>query len=172
MNTANLITLISTALVALSQPAWAGIRGGGGFGGSSGFHGGGVGGAFRGGGFGAGGFRGGALAPQHVTGGVGSRGGGVGVGNPYAAGLREEGFRAAPYKYGGTQATGRSLGGPTAPYNAGSRTSPTRTYQFSGRGNQSMKSAVGMNATVARQQNRPVSLSKQNMRTSDAQSSA
>ena len=75
MKTTNLLSLISTALVALSQPAWAG-------GGGGGFHGGGFGGGFRGGGVGAGGFRGGALAAQPVGGGVGSRGGGVGFGSP------------------------------------------------------------------------------------------
>ena len=85
------------------------------------------------------------------------------------------GFRAAPYTYGGTHFAARSLGGPTGAfryYNGGSRTSAARTYQFSGRANQSMKSNAGRNATVARQQNRPASLTRQNMRTSNAQSSA
>jgi len=157
MKITKLITLISTALVVLSQPAWA--RGGGG--------------GFRGGGVAAGGFRGGAVAPQHVAGGVGSRGGGVGFGNPYGAGFRAEGFRAAPNRYVATQSAPRSPGGPTAAsrnYNGGSRTSPARTYQFSGRVNHSTKSSTGSNATVARQRNRPASLTKQNMRTSDAQS--
>ena len=45
MKITNLLSLISTALVALSQPAWAG----GGRGGGGGFHGGGFGGGFRGG---------------------------------------------------------------------------------------------------------------------------
>ena len=75
MKTTILLSLISTALVALSQPAWAG-------GGGGGFHGGGFGGGFRGGGVGAGGFRGGALAAQPVGGGAVSRGGGVGFGSP------------------------------------------------------------------------------------------
>ena len=44
MKTTILLSLISTALVALSQPAWAGGGGGGGF------HGGGFGGGFHGGG--------------------------------------------------------------------------------------------------------------------------
>src|SRR6266545_5770959 len=55
MKTTNLLSLISTALVALSQPTWAG---------GGGFHGGGFGGGLRGGGvgfgsprFGGGGFR-------------------------------------------------------------------------------------------------------------------
>jgi hypothetical protein len=160
--------LISTALVALSQPAWAG---GGGFGGGGGgFHGGGGGGGFRGGGFAAGGFRGGGLAAQHVGGGAGSRGGGVGFGSP-----RFGGVRSAPYMYGGTHFAGRSVGGPTGAfryYNEGTRTSAPRTYQFSGRGNQSMKSSAGSNATVVRQQNRSASITKQNMRTSNAQSAA
>ena len=57
-------------------------------------------------------------------------------------------------------------------YNGGSSTSAARTYQFSGRGNQSTKSYAGRNATVARQQNRPASPTRQNMRTSNTQSSA
>src|SRR5437899_3182441 len=158
MKTTNLLSLISTALIALSQPAWAGGGGGGGF------HGGGFGGGFRGGGFGAGGFRGGALAAQ--------RGGSVSFGGPRFGG---GGFRTAPQGYGGTHFAARSFGGPTGAfryYNGGSRTSAARTYQFSGRGNQSMKLYGASNATVARQQNRSASLTKQNMRTSTAQSSA
>ena len=161
MKTTILLSLISTAVVALSQPAWAG---------GGGFHGGGVGGGFRGGGVGAGGFRGGALAAQHVGGGAMSRGGGVGFGSP-----RFGGVRSAPYMYGGTHFAGRSLGGPTGAfryYNGGTHTSAARPSQFSGRANQSTKSYAGRNATVARQQNRPASPTKQNMRTSNAQSSA
>ena len=125
-----LLSLISAAVVALSQPAWAG----------SGFHGD-FGGGFRGGGSGARGFRGGALAAQHVGGGAMSRGGGVGFGSP-----RFGGVRSAPYMYGGTHFAGRSLGGSTGAfrhYAGGNRTSAARTYQFSGRGNQSMKSYAG-----------------------------
>ena len=167
MKTTILLGLISTAVVALSLPAWAG----GGFHGG-GFHGGGVGGGFRGGGSGAGGFRAGALAAQPIAGGVGSRGGGVGFGSPRFGG---GGFRAAPSGYGGTHFAARSLGGPAGAfryYNGGSRTSVARTSQFSGRANQSMKSNAGRNATVARQPNRPASLTKQNMTTSNTQSSA
>ena len=166
MKTTNLLSLISTAVVALSQPTWA--RGGG-FGGGGGFHGGGFGGGFRGGGSG-GGFRGGAMAAQHVGGGALSRGGGVGFGNPRFGAVRSD-----PYMYSGTHFVGRSVGGPTGAfryYNGGNRTSAARTYQFSGRGNQSMRSYAGRNATTARQQNRPASLTRQNMRTSNAQSSA
>src|SRR3954463_5948426 len=65
MKTTNLVSVISTALVALSQPAWAGGRGGGGVAGGGGFRGGGVGGGFHSAGVG-GGFRGGALATQPV----------------------------------------------------------------------------------------------------------
>jgi Putative peptidoglycan binding domain len=160
---------MSTALVALSQPAWAGGGGGG-----SSFHGGSFGGGFRGGGFGAGGFRGCAMAAQHVAGGAGSRGGGVGFGGPRFGGVRGNGFSAAPYRYGGTHFAGRSLGGPTGAfryYNGGDRTSAAGTYRFTARGNQSVKSSAGSSATVARQQNRSTSLTKQNMRTLDAQSS-
>src|SRR5438874_10020148 len=100
MKTTNLLSLISTALIALSQPAWAGSGGGG-----RGFHRGGFGGGgFRGGGFAAGGFRGGALAAQPVGSGAVSRGGGVGFGSP-----RFGGFRTAPHTYGGTHFPGTSL---------------------------------------------------------------
>ena len=112
----------------------------------------------------------GSVVSDTLQAGVGARGGGVGFG-----GMRGGGFRAAPYRYGGTHFAARSFGGPTGAfryYNGGSRTSAARTYQFSGRGNQSMKSYAGRNATVARQQNRPASLTRQNMRTSNAQSSA
>src|SRR4029453_9237686 len=163
MKTTNLLSLIGTALVALRQTGWAGGCGGG-------FHGGGFGGGFRSGGFSSGSFRGGALAAQHVGGGAVSRGGGVGFGSP-----RVGGVRSAPYMYRGTNFATRSVGGPTGAfryYNGGSRTSAARTYQFSGRGNQSMKSYAGRNATVARQQNRAASPTRQNMRTSNAQSSA
>jgi putative peptidoglycan binding protein len=162
MKITNLVSLISTALVALSQTAWAGSGGG--------FHGGGFGGGFRGGGFAAGGFRGGALPAQPVGGGAMSRGGGVGFGSP-----RVGGVHSAPYMYRGTQFAGRSYGGSTGTfryYNGGSRTSAARTYQFSGRGNQSMKSYAGRNPTVAPQQTRSASPTRQNIRTSTAQSSA
>lgn len=146
-----------------------GFAGGGGHFGGGGFHGGGFGGGFRGGGFGGGGFRGGSLAVQPVGGGAVSRGGGVGFGSP-----RSGGVRSAPYISGGTHFAGRRLGGSTGAfryYNGAAGTSATRTYQFSGRANQSMKSNAGRNAAVARQQNRPASPATQNMRTSNAQSS-
>jgi hypothetical protein len=157
MKTTKFLGLITTALVALSQPTWA--RGGGGGGGGGHFGGGGFGG---GGHFGGGGFGGGHFGGGQFGGSGGPRFGGGG-------------FRAAPYGYRGTHFAGRSLGGSTGAfryYNGGSRTSAARTYQFSGRGNQSMKSYAGRNATVARQQNRSASLTRQNMRTSNAQSSA
>ena len=151
MKTTKLFSLIIIALVGLSQPTWAhgGGGGGGGFGG----------GGFHGGGFGGGG---GHFAGGHFGGFGGSRFGGGG-------------FRAAPYTYGGTHFAARSFGGPTGAfryYNGGSRTPVARTHQFSGQGNQSMKSYAGRNATVARQQNRSASLTRQNMRTSTAQSSS
>src|SRR6266853_1020457 len=139
--------IVGITSVAFSPIAWAAGHGGGG-----------------------GGFRGGSLAGQPVGGGAGSRGGGVGFGSP-----RSGRVRSAPYMSGGTHFAGRSFGGPTGAfryYNGDSRTSAARTYQFSGRGNQSMKSYAGRNATVARQQNRSASLTRQNMRTSNAQSSA
>ena len=152
--------IVGITFVALSPVTWAAGHGGGG----GGFAGGG--GHFGGGGFHGGGFSG----VGHAAGGVGIRGGGVGFG-----GMRGGGFRAAPYRYEGTHFAARSFGGPTGAfryYNGGSRTSAARTYQFSGRGNQSTKSYAGRNANVARQQNRPASLTRQNMRNSTAQSSA
>jgi hypothetical protein len=151
--------IVGITSVALSPIAWAaGHAGGGGFAGGGGH-------------FGGGGFHGGGFSRVgHAAGGVGARGGGVGFG-----GMRGDGFRAAPYRYGGTHYAGRSFGGPTGAfryYNGGSRTSAARTYQFSGRENQSMKSYAGRNTNVARQQNRSTSLTRQNMRTSNAQSGA
>jgi hypothetical protein len=147
-----MVGITSVALSPITRAAGHGGGGGGFAGGGGGFHGGGFSGV------------------GHAAGGVGARGGGVGFG-----GMRGGGFRAAPYRYGGTHFDGRSFGGPTAAfryYNGGSRTSAPRMYQFSGRGNQSMKSPAGRNATVARPQNRSASLTNQNMRTSNAQSSA
>ena len=139
--------IVGITSVALSPMAWAAGHGGdvGGFAGIGGFHG--------------GGFSGAA-----------ARGGGVGFG-----GMRGGGFSAAPPRYGGTHFAARSFGGPTGAlryYNGASRTSAAPTYQFSGRENQSMKPYAGRNATVARQQNRPAASTRQNMRTSHAQSSA
>jgi len=107
-------------------------------------------------------------------GGGGNSGGGHfgGLGGPRFGGAA---FRAAPQGFGATHFAGRSFGGPTGAfryYSGGSRTPAVRTYQFSGLGNQSTKSYGGRNATVARQQNRSASLTRQNMRTSNAQSSA
>jgi hypothetical protein len=144
MKTTRLLSLIITALVTLTQPTWAG------------------GGAGSGGHVGGGGFGGGHFGGGHFGGMGGPRFGGAG-------------FRAAPQGFGGAHVAGRSFGGPTGAfryYNGGSSTSAARTYQFSGRGNQSMKSHAGRNATVARQQNRSASLTRQNMRTSTAQSAA
>jgi Putative peptidoglycan binding domain len=151
--------IVGITSVALTPIVWAaGHAGGAGFAGGGGH-------------FGGGGFHGGGFSRVgHAAGGVGARGGGVGFG-----GMRGGGIRAAPSRYGGTHFTGRSLDGTSGAfryYNGGSRTSAARTYQFSGRGNQSMKSYAGRNATVARQQNHPASLTRQNMRTSNAQSSA
>ncbi len=152
--------IVGITSVALSPIAWAAGHDG-------------AGGGFAGGGghLGGGGFHGGGFSGVgHAAGGVGTRGGGVGFGSP-----RFGGVRSAPYTYRPTHFAGRSVGGSTGAfryYNGGSRTSATRTSQFNGRGNQSMKSYAGRNATVARQQNRSTSLTRQNMRTSNAQSSA
>src|SRR5438093_13114667 len=133
-----------SAIVALTEPTWAG-RGGGGAGG--------------GGHFGGGGFAGGHSGGAHFGGSGGPRFGGGG-------------FRAAPSGFGGTHFAGRSLGGPTGAfryYSGGSGASAARTYQFSGRGNQLMKSNADRNATVARQQNRWSSPTSQKISTSDQQ---
>jgi hypothetical protein len=108
-------------------------------------------------------------------GGGGGSGGHFGGGGFGGSRFGGGGFRAAPYGYGGTHFAARSFGGPTGAfryYNGGSRTPAVRTYQFSGRANQSTRSYAGRNATVTRQQNRSASLTRQNMRTSTAQSSA
>jgi hypothetical protein len=150
--------IVGITSVALSPVAWAAGHGGGGFAGGGGH--------FGGSGFHGGGFSG----VGQAAGGAVARGGGVGFG-----GMRGGGFSAAPHTYGGTHFAVRSFGGPTGAfryYNGGSRPSPTRTYQFSGRGNQSMKSYVGSNAPVARQQNHSAASTRQNTRTSHAQSSA
>ena len=142
-----LLSLIASAVVGLGSSAWGAPHGGGG--------------GFAGGGH-FGGFGSGHFGGDHFSEFGGSRFGGGG-------------FRAAPYPYGGTHFAGRSFGGPTGAfryYNGGSGTPAARTYQFSGRGNQSMRSYAGRNATVARQQNRSSSLTRQNMRASNAQSSA
>ncbi len=102
-------------------------------------------------------------------------GGGFGGGGHFGGGgFGGAAFHAAPQRFGATHFAGRSFGGPTGAfryYNGGSRTPAARTYQFSGPGNQSTKSYAGTNATIARQQNRSASLTRQNMRTSNAQSS-
>jgi len=149
MKTTRLFSLIITALVTVAQPTWAGGGAGGG-------------GHVGGGGFGGGHFSGAGFGGGHFGGMGGARFGSAG-------------FRAAPQGFGATHFAGRSFGGPTGAfryYNGGSSTSAARTYQFSGRGNPSMKSYAGRNVTVARQQNRSASLTRQNMRTSTAQSSA
>ena len=94
---------------------------------------------------------------------------------PVLVAFAETGSAPSDMRYGGTHFAGRIFGAPTGAfryYNGGSSTSAARTNQFSGRANQSMKSNAGRNAAVARQQNRPASLTRQNMRTSNAQSSA
>lgn len=148
--------IVGITSVALSPLAWAAGHGGGGGGGGH---------------FGGGGFRGGGFSGVgHPSGGFGVRGGGVGFGGMYRGGIT-----AVPPRYGGTHFAVRSFGGPTSAfryYDGGSRTSAARTNQFSGRGNQSMKSNAVRNAAVARQQNRPAASTRQNMRTSNAQSSA
>src|SRR5437660_2727141 len=116
--------IVGITSVALSPIAWAAGHGGGG-----GFAGGG--GHVGGGGFHGGGFSG----VGHAAGGVGTRGGGVGFGSPRFGGVR------APYTYRPIHFAGRSVGGPTSAfqyYSGGSGASAARTYQFSGRGNQSM----------------------------------
>src|SRR5206468_5841981 len=105
----------------------------------------------------------------------GGGGGFAGGGHFGGGGFGGAAFHAAPQRFGATHFAGRSFGGPTGAfryYNGGSGTPAARTYQFSGPGNQSMKSYAGKNATVARQQNRSASLTRQNMRASNAQSSA
>ena len=87
MKKIKLFTLVTTALVSLSQPAWAGPHGGGG-------------------GFGGGGFAGGGR-----SGGGGHFGGGSRATPAFSGG----GFRAAPvFRGSGAYFTGRSVGAVSA----------------------------------------------------------
>ena len=164
MKITNLLSLISTAFVAISQPAWAG--------GGTGFHGGGFGGGFRGGGFGAGGFRGSALAAQHAEGGAGSRGGDVGFGGPRVGSFNGGGISAAPTLSGGSaRFTGRSVGPSGSPfryYNGSGDMPATRTYASGGRQNRSITSSAGRPAMIARSQDRSGAIATRNTRTSTA----
>src|ERR1044071_1771838 len=95
------ISLVSTALLGLALPAWAGPRGGGG--------------GFHGGGFAGGGRSGG-----------GSHFGG---GSPAAPAIYRGGFRGAPVTWG-AYVTGRSVGSASPDarfYCGGNRMSPVRS---------------------------------------------
>src|SRR5262249_59210438 len=143
MKTTKLLSLAITALVALSQPTWAG-----GFGGGGGGH-------FGGGGFGGG----------HVGGGFG----GGDFGGARVGGFNAGGFRAAPHSFGGARFTGRSLGPSGSAfryYNGGSHMPAPRTYPSGSRQNRSVTSSAGKPGMVARSQNRSGAIATRNTRTS------
>src|SRR5438093_3600501 len=90
----------------------------------------------------------------------GGGGGFAGGGHFGGGGFGGAAFHAAPQRFGATHFAGRSFGGPTGAfryYNGGSGTPAARTYQFSGRGHQSMRSYACKKATVARRQKRSAS---------------
>jgi hypothetical protein len=139
------ISLVSTALLGLALPAWAGPRGGGG-----GFQGGG----FAGGGRSGGGshFGGGSRAAPAVYGGGG--------------------FRGAPVTRG-AYFTGRSVGRPSAGprfYYGGNRMSAVRPQGFSRSVSGSTRPYVGRSAAATRQPNRVNSIAGRN-RATDPQTS-
>ena len=158
-----LLSLISTAVVALSQPAWAGGWSGG-----------------------AvvsteevsvvvsaavalvrGGFRGGALAAQPIAGGAVSRGGGVGFGTP-RFGRR---ISPAPYTYNGIHFATRSLGGTTGAfryYNGGSRSVCCSDVPIQRSGKPTDEIVCREEHSRCSPANRPASPATQNMRTSNA----
>src|SRR5262249_37510675 len=147
MKTTKLLSLAITALVALSQPTWAG-----GFGGGGGGH------------FGGGGFGGGHVGGGHFGGFGGGHFGGARVG-----GLNAGGFRAAPHSFGGARFTRRRLGPSGSAfryYNGGSHMPAPRTYP-SGRGqDRSVTSSAGKPGLGARSQNRSGGIATRNTRTS------
>jgi hypothetical protein len=139
------ISLVSTALLGLALPAWAGPRGGGG-----GFQGGG----FAGGGRSGGGshFGGGSRAAPAVYGGGG--------------------FRGAPVTRG-AYFTGRSVSRPSAGprfYYGGNRMSAVRPQGFSRSVSGSTRPYVGRSAAATRQPNRVNSIAGRN-RATDPQTS-
>src|SRR5215813_9083561 len=145
MKTTKLLSLAITALVALSQPTWAGGFGGGGGGhfGGGGFGGGHVGGGFRGGGFGGGHFGGGQFGSTHFGGYSGS-------------------IRAGPAFSGGSArfSGNRSIAGSNQTpqqfsYYSGARTSAAAP-RVSARQlpNRSISSTAGRVAPLSRQPNR------------------
>src|SRR5262245_19644293 len=145
MKTTKLLSLAINALVALSQPTWAGGCGDGG------------GGHFGGGGFGGG----------HVGGGFG----GGHFGGARVGGFNAGGFRAAPHSFGGARFTGRSLGPSGSAfryYNGGGHMAATRTYASGGRQNQSITSSASRPAIMARSQNRSGAIATRNTRASTA----
>src|SRR5215472_12360192 len=143
MKTITLIGLAGVAFFSLGQPTWAGPNGGGG-----GFSGGGhFGGAGRVGGFAGGGSR---AAPAFYGGGL----------------------RAAP-AFRGAYFTGRSVSRPTAAprfYYGRSGIPAVRSRGFSASGNRSIASTRGRISAIG--QNRPGSLTRQNMRGPNSQVAA
>ena len=166
MKTTKLLSLIIATLVAVSQSAWAGHDGGGGFGGGSHFGGGVAGGHFAGGG--------------HVGGFGGNRLGGFG-GNHFG-GFRPApaspggGVRAAPrFSGGGTSMAGRYYTGPsgTSQFHYGPAARPSvRLDGTTSLGNRSARTSVARTVTIGRPQNRVGTLSRQNTQASASRMSS
>jgi len=168
MKTIRLLSLVITALVGVSQPAWAGRGGGGGGGG----HFGGGGRGFHGGGFGGGGFHGGEFGGGHF--------GGFGAGHfggfRPAPAFHGGGFRAAPsFSGGGARMAGRYYTGPSraSQFHYGPVARPSARLDSSRTlSNRAARGFSGRTATVGRQQNRVGSLTRQNTRASASQMSS
>jgi len=138
MKKIKLLSLVSTALVGLAQPTWAGPHGGGG-------------------GFGGGGFAGGGH-----PGGGGHFGGGSRAAPAFSGG----GFRGAPaFRGSGAYFTGRSVGAVSrAPhfYYGGTRMSAIRTHGFAGSVGRSVTPSAGRRTAITRQSNRVGSIAGRN----------
>ena len=148
MKAITLLGLASIAFVSLSQPTWAGGRGGGGgFGGGGHFGGGG--GHFGGGGFAGGGSR---AAPAFYGG----------------------GFRAAP-AFRGAYLTDRGVGGLSrAPhfYYGRAGIPAVRSHGFTTLGNRPTTRIAGRTFPIRSQQNRAALLTRQNTRVANSQVAA
>jgi Putative peptidoglycan binding domain len=160
MKTTKLLSLIIATLVGVSQSAWAGRGGGGGFGGGGHF----------GGGFGGG----------HFGGFGGGRSGGFGGGHfggfRPAPAFHGRGFGAAPRFSGdGMRMPGRNYTGPSRAsqvhYVSAARPS-VRLDGTTGLANRSARTYAGRTGTIRRQQNRVETLTRQNTQASASRMSS
>lgn len=162
MKTTKLLSLIIATFVGVSQSAWAGHDGGGGFGGGSHFGGGHPGGGGRVGGFG--GNRMGGFSGNHFAGfrpAPASPGGG---------------FRVAPrFSGGGTSMAGRYYTGPgrASQFHYGPAARPSvRLDGTTGLSNRSARTSVARTGTIGRQQNRVGTFTRQNSQASASRMSS